>query len=118
MASDQSFVEFICEQAGLGAALSYKRMFGEYALYLQGKVVAFVCDNRLLIKPTEPGRELLGSVTEAKVHPRSKLYFLIDQELDDRELLPRLLRTTADALPPRWLVACRCVRCHGPAASG
>ena len=29
MASDQSFVEYVCEQANLSDALSYKKMFGE-----------------------------------------------------------------------------------------
>src|SRR4051794_154097 len=99
MASDQSFVEYISEQAGLGPALSHKKMFGEYALYLEGKVVGFVCDNQLFIKPTEPGRELLGGVTEKPPYPRGKPHFLIEKELDDRELLPRLLRATARALP-------------------
>ena len=32
--------------------LTVKKMFGEYALYLDGVVVAFVCDDTLFIKPT------------------------------------------------------------------
>ncbi|MCK7502621.1 MAG: TfoX/Sxy family protein [Comamonadaceae bacterium] len=35
-------------------------MFGEYAIYLDGKVVALVCDNQFFVKPTDAGRALLG----------------------------------------------------------
>ena len=42
MATEQSFVDYVCEQAGLPRALAYKKMFGEYALYLDDKVVALV----------------------------------------------------------------------------
>ena len=99
MASDASFVEYIAEQAGLGPRLTAKRMFGEYALYVEGKVVAFVCDNHLFLKPTEAGRALLQSVDEAPAYPGSKMYYRIGAELDDRELLKRIFLATADALP-------------------
>lgn len=99
MASDQSFVEFVCEQTDFGSALTFKKMFGEYALYLDGKVVAFVCDNHLFVKPTTEGKQVLGAVDEQPAYPGSKVYFRIGAEIDDRELLHKLLLTTARALP-------------------
>jgi TfoX/Sxy family transcriptional regulator of competence genes len=100
MASDASFVEYVCEQAGLGPRLTSKRMFGEYALYVEGKVVAFVCDNHLYLKPTEAARALLQAVDEQPPYPGGKPHFRIGAELDDRELLKRAFLATADALPP------------------
>ncbi len=100
MASDQSFVDYVCEQASLGSSLSYKKMFGEFALYLEGKVVALVCDNQLFVKPTPEGKKLLGVVSERAPYPGAKSQFLIADELDDRDLLMRLLVATAGALPP------------------
>jgi len=99
MASDQDYVQYICEASGLRDALTYKKMFGEYALYLDGKVVALVCDNQLFVKPTAEGRALLGTVSEQPPYPGAKPYFNIDVELDDRDALRRLLQTTAKALP-------------------
>lgn len=99
MASDQSFVEYICEQASLSSALSYRKMFGEYALYLDGKVIALVCDNQLFVKPTDEGRALLGSVAEHPPYPGAKPHFRIDDELEESELLQRLFKITAKALP-------------------
>lgn len=99
MATERGFVEHLQSQSGLGQALSFRRMFGEYALYLHERVVAFACDNQLYLKPTEPGRALLGKVSERPPYPGGKPYFLIDEQLDDRELLGRLFRVTAEALP-------------------
>lgn len=99
MASDKDFAQYVCEQAGLAGRTSTKRMFGEYALYLDAKVVAFICDNQVFVKPTDAGRELLGSVTEAPPYPGAKLYFQVNEHLDDQSLFKTLLITTADALP-------------------
>ena len=100
MSTDTDFIEYVHEQAGLGGRLTSKKMFGEYSLYLDGKVVAFACDNSLLLKPTEAGRALLPTVTPGKPYPDAKDYYVLDEFLDDTELLQRVLQATADALPP------------------
>lgn len=97
MATHEDFVEHVRNQ--VGNELSYRRMFGEYALYLDGKVVAFACDNQLYVKPTEAGRALLQQVAEHPPYPGAKPYFRVDAEIDDRDLLRRLLLATAQALP-------------------
>jgi TfoX/Sxy family transcriptional regulator of competence genes len=99
VASDRDFVEYVANQAGLGPALTHRKMFGEYALYLHGTVIAFVCDNQLYVKPTPEGRSVLRTVTEHPPYPNAKPYFRIDVELDDRELLQHLFQVTARALP-------------------
>lgn len=99
MATSIDFIGYVHEQAGFGVRLAHKRMFGEYALYLDDKVVAFACDDSLFLKPTEPGRGLLPSVTLGKPYPEAKDYYVLDEYLDDAELLHRVLQATADALP-------------------
>ena len=99
MSTDATFVAYICEQADMPHRLTFKKMFGEYALYVDGKVIAFVCDNQLFLKPLEEVRNLLVTVTELPAYPGSKLYFRINDELDDRDALRRLFNVAADALP-------------------
>ena len=99
MTSSINTVQYVCDQAGLGSRVTFKKMFGEYALYLDGKVVAFICDDQLFLKPTVEGKSYLGSVTEAPPYPGAKKYFLISSELDDQERLRVVLRITAQALP-------------------
>ncbi|TAA25849.1 TfoX/Sxy family protein [Pseudoxanthomonas winnipegensis] len=99
MATDADFIDYVHAQAGLGAALASKKMFGEYALYLDDKVVALVCDNQVFLKPTAPGRGLLHEVIEQPPYPGAKPHFLLADALEDTDALQRLLRATADALP-------------------
>ena len=99
MSTEQAFVEYVQSQSGLGHHLTFKKMFGEYALYLHGRVVAFACDNQLYLKPTEEGRSVLEHVSEHPPYPGAKLYFRIDEQMEDRERLRNALETTARALP-------------------
>ena len=99
MSTDTDVIEYVHEQAGFGSRLTHKRMFGEYALYLDEKVVAFACDNCLLLKPTPEGKALLPRVTLGKPYPEAKDYYALDEYLDDTDLLQRLIQATADALP-------------------
>lgn len=99
MATDIDFIHYIHEQAGFGARLTHKRMFGEYGMYLDEKVVAFACDNSLFLKPTDAGRVLLPSVTLGKPYPEAKDYYVLDEYLDDTDLLRQVLQATADVLP-------------------
>ncbi len=99
MASNKDFVEFIIDQIKDAGVITYRKMFGEYAIYSDGKVVALVCDNRLFVKPTEGGRSFAGEVKEAPAYPGAKMSFLIEDQLEDREWLSELIRITAGELP-------------------
>lgn len=99
MASDMSFMEFIHEQSGLREGFTYKKMFGEYAVYLNGKVIAFVCDNSIFLKPTEQTKAITDSFPSAPPYPGAKDYIVIDELLDKPEELQRLLKATELALP-------------------
>ncbi len=99
MASDQGFVDHVCELASASRPVTSRKMFGEYALYLDGKVIGLVCDNQLFVKPTAEGRSLLGTVDEQPPFPGAKSYLRIDAALDDRDLIQRLFDVTARALP-------------------
>ena len=99
MASDIGFVEYVCEQVAGAGRISHRRMFGEFALYCDGKVVALICDNQFFLKPTAAGRALLQRVKEAPPYPGAKLYFLLDADLEDAEQMARLVRATAAELP-------------------
>jgi TfoX/Sxy family transcriptional regulator of competence genes len=99
MASDQSFAQYVADQIGLPGRGAFRKMFGEYAIYLDGKVVALVCDNQCFFKPTAPGRSLLGEPVERPPYPGAKPHFLITEQLEDQDLVSRLAQATASALP-------------------
>lgn len=99
MASTQEFVDYIIEQINNAGNVTYKKMFGEYGIYSDNKIVALICANQLFIKPTEGGKAFIGEVKEDQPYPGAKMYFLIEDKIDDREWISQLIRITAIELP-------------------
>lgn len=99
MPTERSFVDYVTEVAGLGSRLTHKKLFGEYALYLDGKVVAFACDNSLFIKPSRAVETLAPDLPKGPPYPEAKDYPIADELLDDPEALRRLIEETAALMP-------------------
>lgn len=100
MSSQQKTVDYIIEQAAGAGTVTAKKMFGEYGMYCDGKIIALICDDQLFIKPTAAGRAYLGEVTDGEPFPGAKPYFLIEGDRwDDADWLADLVKTTADDLP-------------------
>jgi TfoX/Sxy family transcriptional regulator of competence genes len=101
VATSVDTIEFLTEQ--LTAAASHIRtrsMFGEYALYYDDKVVAFICDDQLFVKITPASRPFLDESHDAPAYPGSKPYLCVPADRwDDRDWLERLVVATADSLP-------------------
>ncbi|QNE32036.1 TfoX/Sxy family protein [Sphingomonas sp. NBWT7] len=93
-------IDYLLEQAAGAGAISAKPMFGEYGVYLDGKMIGSVCDDRLFVKPTPSGRRHTEPVSEAPPYPGAKPNLLIEADRwDDTDWLADLLRLTAAELP-------------------
>jgi TfoX/Sxy family transcriptional regulator of competence genes len=98
MASDESFVAYVRDQASGARNISFRKMFGEYAIYCGNKVVALICDNQVFVKPTAAGRALLIGVVESPPYPGAKPHFLVS-DLNDGQFVAKLLLATERELP-------------------
>lgn len=98
MASKLEFVGYVCDQIGGAGDISYKKMFGEYGIYMNGKFIAAVCDDQFFAKITEAGRGVLPEPVAAAVYEGGGLAFLIE-DLENKDLLNRLLAATWSELP-------------------
>ena len=100
MASKQSTVDFLTDQMAGAGTITSKRMFGEFCIYCDGKVVGFVCDDQLYIKPTSVGRKFLDESYDAPPYPGAKMYHCVPEDKwDDQEWLTEFIRKTAAVLP-------------------
>ena len=79
--------------------LSAAKMFGEYALYLDGKVVALVCDDQLFLKPTPGAQSALPDCPQASPYPGAKLHLLVTEALDDPDPVITALKAVAAETP-------------------
>lgn len=98
MSSKQEFVEYVSEQCRSAGEITYKKMFGEYGLYCDGKIFALVCDDEFFVKITEPVKTKYPELSEKPPYDGAKNYFLIEN-VDDADYLTELVTLTCAALP-------------------
>jgi TfoX/Sxy family transcriptional regulator of competence genes len=101
MSTQKETIEFILEKLD-DKAFSTRSMFGEYALYANGKVVGFVCDDQLYVKILPASEELETVCEKGEAYPGSKLYYVVEEhQLSQLPYLPRLLLDVAKAVPEK-----------------
>lgn len=100
MATKKATAEFILEQLGHPDRFSVRSMFGEFALYADGKPVAFICDDQLFVRIMDESAALERRCERAPAYPGSKDYYLVPEDVitGDRKL-PDLLLRIAGVLP-------------------
>jgi TfoX/Sxy family transcriptional regulator of competence genes len=100
MASQQRTIDYLVEQSSAAGMVAAKPMFGEFGVYVDGKMIGLICDDQLFVKPTTSGRGHAEPVSEAPPYPGAKPHLLIQADRwDDAEWLGELLRITAAELP-------------------
>lgn len=98
MASTEGFVQFVSEQIRGAGMITYRKMFGDYCLYCNGKVFALVCDDRLYIKVTEAGKCLIASPVLEPPYEGARPYFYIE-DVENWDFLSLLVAETCKQLP-------------------
>ncbi len=100
MASQQRTVDFIMDQLSDIADTSARKMFGEYAIFCNGRMVALICNDELFVKRTAAGKALVADIEEKPPYPGAKpCFFISGDRWDDREWLSRLVIESAAELP-------------------
>jgi len=97
MASSKEYLEFVLEQLSDLNDISYRAMMGEYVIYYQGKVIGGIYDDRFLVKPTDSARRLLPNAIFELPYQGANEMILAD--VDNKDLLKRLIPAIADDLP-------------------
>ena len=100
MSSSKTTVEkYVAQLAGAGDVTA-RAMFGEWSIYVDGKLAALVCDDVLYIKATDAGRAFAGKITESPPYPGAKPALKPwGKQLKDGAWLTELVAITAKALP-------------------
>ena len=102
MATQKDTIEFILGKLRDRGRFSARAMFGEYALYADGKVVALVCDNLLYVKIVPASQELERQCEQGEPYPGAKPHYLVEEgQLSTIENLPALLGAVAASLPEK-----------------
>ena len=91
-------MNFILEQlSGLGGII-HRKMMGEYIIYHHGKIAAYLCDDRLLVKIPPSTIALMSNAPKEPPYDGAKDMVLVEN-VDDRDFLKTLFETMYPDLP-------------------
>lgn len=80
MATSESFINYVCEQLqGIGE-ITYKKMFGEYMVYLNAKPVITVCDSVAYVKELGIIADLMKNADKGFPYKGAKEHYILDIE--------------------------------------
>ncbi|MDE6585638.1 MAG: competence protein TfoX [Clostridia bacterium] len=98
MATSKDYLDYLLERLGNNPDVRIRPMMGEYLLYFRDKLVADICDNRLLIKPVSAVKELVPETEMQPPYDGAKPHIYIE-DIDDGEFVLKLFETAYANLP-------------------
>ena len=98
MASSKEYLDFILEQLSGLEGITFKPMMGEYILYMHGRIIGGIYDDRFLVKPAKSALAMMPDADRELPYEGAKEMLLVDN-VDNREFLKELLSAMFDELP-------------------
>lgn len=98
MSTSKEYLQFILEQLSDLTEITHRQMMGEYILYYRGKIAAYICDERLLVKPVPAAKAILPNAPLEPPYAGAKDMLLVE-DVDDKALLTTLFQAMYDELP-------------------
>lgn len=95
MATKKEYLNFIWDQLSGLSEITYRMMMGEYIIYYRGKIAAYVCDDRFLVKPVDSVKRMLPDAPLEPPYEGAK--DMVD--LDNREFMEKLFDAMYEELP-------------------
>ncbi|MDE5789172.1 MAG: hypothetical protein K2H78_02020 [Clostridia bacterium] len=96
MATDLSYIQFVCEQLR-GEQATYKKMFGEYMVYVEEKPVLLVCDNTVFVKQVKELEDIMQQADKGYPYDGAKEHYILD--IEDTDLVEKVVGILKEVTP-------------------
>lgn len=83
MATSIDYIEYVCEQIRGVGEIRYKKMFGEYMVYVNEKPVIIVCDNTAFVKQLDNIKDEMKEAETGYPYKGAKEHYILDIDNDD-----------------------------------
>lgn len=97
MATSEDFINYICEQINGVGEIRYKKMFGEYLVYVNEKPVITVCDNTAFVKKLDIISDLMEGAETGCPYKGAKEHYILD--IDNSELSKVVIEKVEEVTP-------------------
>jgi len=102
MATQKETVDFLLAKLRQPKRFSARAMFGEYAVYADGKVVALICDDLLYVKILPASAALEPLCEKGEPYPGAKPHYIVEEaQLSTLQTLPSILCAITESLPAK-----------------
>lgn len=97
MATTQDFIEYVYDQIDERWNKRYRKMFGEYMVYINEKPVLLVCDNTVYVKQLDCIKGLIKEESMGFPYKGAKEHYITD--IDDKEKLNEIIEILEKITP-------------------
>lgn len=97
MATTNEYIEYVCEQINGIGAIRYKKMFGEFMVYVNDKPIIIVCDNNAFVKKLECIEQMMKDAKLGYPYKGAKEHYILD--IDNSELCKSVVSTIEEVTP-------------------
>lgn len=80
MATSVEYVEYVCDQIRGVGDIRYKKMFGEYMVYVNDKPILLVCDSTVYVKCLDSISEKMKEAQTGRPYNGAKVHYILDIE--------------------------------------
>lgn len=80
MATSVDYIEFVCDQIRGTGEIRYKKMFGEYMVYVNEKPVLLVCDGTVYVKKLDCIEQQMKMAETGTPYSGAKEHYILDVE--------------------------------------
>ncbi len=97
MATNKDYIEYVCEQIKDIGDILYKKMFGEYMVYVNNKPLITVCDNTCFVKEKDEIKELMKEASKGFPYNGAKEHYILD--IDNADLSKEIISKLEEITP-------------------
>ena len=97
MATSVDYIEYVVEQVRDCGAVRYKKMFGEYMVYVGDKPILLVCDDTVFVKMLPCLDVLMADAARGFPYDGAKEHYILD--IDNAELAREVVAALEPVTP-------------------
>lgn len=97
MATTEEYAQFLADQIDPTYAVRYRKMFGEYMVYVNDKPILLLCDNTVYVKKLDSLTELMEDVETGTPYDGAKEHYILD--IDDTALTNQVIEIVEEVTP-------------------
>lgn len=97
MATSESFIKYVCDELNGIGNIRYRKMFGEYLVYINEKPILVVCDNTIYLKKLECIKDKMINSEVGYPYKGAKEHYILN--IDDSKFSKEIIKEVESVTP-------------------